>query len=167
MGNSSRQQPPSTRLTDSSRRRRKDRTLQWALVTALILSLCGLAGLTWISIGGELPDLGSRPSWTPPPHPTALPASDTQAAVSEGRFNIGDGIMNASGSNVNLRRSPGYQKKPAGDVLISVPPGSMGWILEGPSDADGLSWWRLDILGTEGWMAERSSSGLLLLDHAQ
>jgi len=141
-----------------------DRTWLWALVTLLALSL-GSFVLTVLAIsGGRLPDLGGGPSWTPAP-------LETQAGIVEERpvdqgFAAGARVVNASAGSVNLRRTPGFQNKPDDDVLLGVPSGSQGTLIDGPQSADGLKWWRVRFGDHEGWMAQQSSRGLLLLDLA-
>lgn len=120
--------------------------------------------------GGELPTLHQGPSWTPPPPlptPSATPAT-THAPPQRGAefpFLPGDAVQNASGGLVNLRRSPGYRNKPEGDVIATIPAGTTGTVVGGPQMADGLRWWQVNFPDYgEGWMAEYSSSGLVLLD---
>lgn len=63
-----------------------------------------------------------------------------------------------------LRRSPGYiGKKDAQDILVEVPAGERVKILSGPEFVDGLNWWRVIWMGTEGWIAEHTGSGKVIL----
>ena len=79
---------------------------------------------------------------------------------------MGDLAVNASAGEVRLRKTPGFQNKPADDVISTVPAGAQGEVIDGPQAADGLQWWLVRFDGQEGWMAERSSQGILLLDRA-
>jgi hypothetical protein len=80
---------------------------------------------------------------------------------------VGDLAVNASAGAVRLRKTPGFQNKPADDVISTVAAGAQGEVIDGPQAADGLQWWLVRFGGKEGWMAERSSQGILLLDRAR
>lgn len=80
------------------------------------------------------------------------------------RFAPGDTVLNVNPGPVNLRQSPGFQNKPASDVITAIPAGQAGVIAGGPVEADGLVWWQVRFGERTGWMAERSSSGVTLLD---
>ncbi|MCS6843143.1 MAG: hypothetical protein NZ528_02285 [Caldilineales bacterium] len=153
--------------------RRRGHTGLWAALTFFTLSAACLLALLIVATGGQLPDFGNGPSWTPPA--TAAPSAGQPGAVVQetvapppalGAFGPGDPVQNVSGGPVNLRRTPGFRSKPADDVLTTVRPGQTGVALEGPVEADGLRWWRVRFPVGEGWMAERSSSGKVLLDRA-
>jgi hypothetical protein len=80
---------------------------------------------------------------------------------------VGDAVLNINPGPVNLRQSPGFQNKPANDVIAAVPSGQIVMIEGGPVEADGLVWWPVRLGERSGWMAERSSSGVTLLDRAR
>jgi hypothetical protein len=62
--------------------------------------------------------------------------------------------------SANLRRSPGYiNKSDQTDVLLEIPCGTTILILGGPVSADGLNWWKVEISGYQGWVAESTASG--------
>jgi murein DD-endopeptidase MepM/ murein hydrolase activator NlpD len=70
--------------------------------------------------------------------------------------------------DVNIRRSPGYQNKPGGDVLGQLAPRTMATIQGGPTQKDGLTWWTVSSTlsnGTpvEGWVADALTDGRELL----
>lgn len=72
-------------------------------------------------------------------------------------------------TQVRLRRSPGYQNKPASDTISTIPADRTVSVLQGPSAADGLTWWRVrttDINNAtvEGWMAETAPNGVVLME---
>lgn len=67
---------------------------------------------------------------------------------------------------MNLRQTPGFQSKPAEDVIAVLQAGELATVLEGPEQADGLRWWRVQFKQNEGWIAERSNSGKVLLGPA-
>ena len=77
------------------------------------------------------------------PAPTATP---------EGLFTGGDAIVSGTGSALRLRSDPGLQST----TLKTVTDGTRLKILEGPREADGLRWWRMQDPsdGAEGWAAE-------------
>lgn len=146
----------------------RDRTALWAFLTLAVLLAASLALLILLVTGGRLPDLGNGPSWTPAAEPATaaqpIVATPDPAQRSEDRpFLPGDPARNVSGGSVNLRWTPGYLSKPAGDVIAIVAADAMVTVLGGPQLADGLQWWNVRSGSSEGWMAERSSQGLVLL----
>jgi hypothetical protein len=79
----------------------------------------------------------------PTPAPTATP---------EGLFAGREAIVSGTGSALRLRSDPGLQST----TLKTVADGTRLKVLEGPREADGLRWWRLQDQsdGAEGWAAE-------------
>lgn len=148
----------------SSRRPAGRRTWLWALLAFLTLSVCSLTAVMLAVSGGQLPEFGSGPSWTPPASDTRGPAIAEQQPATG--LAIGDQVSNASSSGVRLRRTPGFQNKPGGDILATIAPGALGQVIGGPQEVDGLRWWLVRFATQEGWMAERTSQGILLLDRA-
>ncbi len=72
---------------------------------------------------------------------------------------------------VRLRQSPGYQGKPAGDIVADLPAATRGTVIGGPQGADALTWWQLDTVNAagapvRGWAAEVAPSGVVLLDRS-
>jgi hypothetical protein len=65
---------------------------------------------------------------------------------------------------VNIRRTSGYLNKSKGDVVVKVPSGEIIKIIGGPEHSDNLTWWNVAWGTYEGWVAEYSSSGRLLLE---
>lgn len=143
---------------------RSSRAGLWTALTFLLLLIACLLAVAVVMSGGRLPDLGNETSWTPSADQAAAVADQPAPAGAAVGFALGDGVRNASAGPVNLRQSPGFQNKPASDVLAVVPAGQLGEITGGPQQADGLVWWRVRFGGQEGWMAERSSQGVTLLD---
>ncbi len=136
------------------------RTLPWALLTFAVLALCSFVALVILLTGGNLNEFKPGPAWTP----VAPAAEIVQSSRPEGQsFAAGDRINITFAGGVNLRRTPGYQNKPAGDTLRTVTEGATGTVTGGPVDLDGLRWWQVSFDADEGWMAERSSQGRLLL----
>lgn len=136
------------------------RHLPWALITFAVLGLCSLVTLAVLLTGGNLDEFKAGPSWTPAAPAEAIAQTSRPEDQS---FVSGDQVAVAYAGSVNLRRTPGYQNKPAGDTLRTVAEGATGTITGGPVDLDGLRWWQVRFSTDEGWMAERSSQGRLLL----
>jgi hypothetical protein len=82
-------------------------------------------------------------------------------------YTVGDAVCNISLSVVNLRKSPGHRNKATDDVIAHLPSKALLRLQEGPREADGLHWWRVqgqvDGNPLEGWMAEVSPTGVRLL----
>jgi murein DD-endopeptidase MepM/ murein hydrolase activator NlpD len=95
----------------------------------------------------------------PPPPPVQTPIFNT--------YRMGDAVCNLSAADVNIRKSPGYRNKPADDVVALVPSKALLRLVDGPREADGLHWWRVQgqvvDRTLEGWMAEVSPAGMRLL----
>ncbi len=146
--------------------RPRDRTRLWAALVYVLLTVACLVVTALAFSGGRLPDLGgSEVSWTPPAE-QALPLPASAPAAAGQRFTVGDAVLNVNPGPVNLRQSPGFQNKPANDIITAVPAGQPGVIAGGPAEVDGLIWWQVRFGERTGWMAERSSSGVTLLDQA-
>lgn len=82
-------------------------------------------------------------------------------------YQVGDAVCNISLGDVNVRKSPGFRNKETGDVVALIRSKAMLRLLDGPREADGLFWWRVqgqeDNQSLEGWMAEVSPTGIRLL----
>ncbi len=148
-------------------RKPRNLTLLWTMVAFVLLTIGCLAAVAILASGGRLPELGNGQSWTPPPEQPAAAPISTAPSASGLRFQPGDSVLNVNAGPVNLRQSPGFQNKPAGDVIVAVPAREVGVIVAGPVEADGLTWWQVRFGERTGWMAERSSSGVALLDRAR
>ena len=126
-------------------------------------------GLILISLGPG----GSSPS--PPasfptatlapgqPTPTTAPAS--AATVFECQPGIAVGkTVNVVYDQVRMRRSAGYvNKNDATDSIHYMRTGDKVQIKGGPERKDGLCWWLIEHAGHEGWTADHSREGKLLL----
>ena len=129
-----------------------------------MLLAASLIVLILLVTGGRLPELGNGPSWTPAAE-AQLPAdrpSPPQPGADQ-PFLPGDSARNVSGGSVNLRRTPGYLNKPPGDVITVIEADAVVTVQRGPQLEDGLRWWHVRAGDAEGWMAERSSQGLVLM----
>lgn len=146
--------------------------VRWLTVlSAIVLGIATAVALVSLGVLVLASGLGSATAgpqrWQPiTPTPTL---AGTPTVLSEGPTPTPQGIYVGgtarvvSNVGVRLRRSPGYQNKPASDVLTVVPPNSTVTVVGGPEEADGLRWWRVRWQGYEGWMTEATASGVQLL----
>ena len=146
----------------------------------LVLALVGILAFLAMSPEGSLPPPPPKsPVITPTlpsspigivrtPGPTATLA--TRRFPSDGAtFNCQPGIAIGKTADVvhaavRVRRSPGYVDKI--DVLDSIhymQTGDKVLVKGGPEMKDGLCWWVIEHAGFEGWTADHSREGLLLL----
>jgi len=107
------------------------------------------------------------PVSTAPPVATPVPSTAQIKTYSRG-----DMVVNITDDLVNLRNSPGYQNKPASDVVAEAPSRTALMVQDGPRDADGLVWWKVSgaVPGkgrVEGWLAEVAPNGMRLMAPAQ
>lgn len=100
----------------------------------------------WVDI-----DETTVPAPAPPP---VVPVRPTP------RLKIGDTAY--AGGYVNLRKTPGYVNKPAGDVVQTLPPGTKLKFASGPHTVNNLVWWGISD-GLVGWVAENDPNGAVLL----
>ncbi len=152
-----------------NRKTRSGRTWLWAALTFLLCSVVFVVLLALAASGGALPELRAETSWTPAATQPAADVADDAAADSAAHapaagLAAGVAVMNVSAGPVNLRQSPGFQNKSASDVVAVIAAGEAGEIIGGPESADGLVWWWVRFASASGWMAERSSRGVVLLD---
>ena len=154
--------PPIRRIT----RVRHGQPLEWSLLPAALaggaIGLCGVIGLVvWIGLNGPSQAAGvARPTAivvtvTPSPVvPTPTPTqASTPLATPEGIY-VG-GYVQVSGTEgdaLRLRSDPGLQTT----TLGTAPEGTRLQVLDGPRDADNITWWRLldPVDGGEGWAAQ-------------
>lgn len=66
-------------------------------------------------------------------------------------------------TGVNVRRTPGYVRKPMGDVLAALKVGQIAMLTEGYKLKDGLRWWLIASEGHSGWVAQNAPNGTALL----
>ncbi len=94
----------------------------------------------------------ARPSATP--RPTITPTVAPVLAIG-GRARL----VNLNGAPLRAREAPGLTQ-----VVGRIPEGTEVNILEGPADADGYTWWRVEGAGTSGWVAASSPEGVVFLE---
>ncbi len=141
-----------------------------AQVTVLDGKYAPVDGLIWWHVRAGDGAGGNVDGWLAQsaPNGTALlvmvePGTRTGGTPS---FKVGDAVHLLS--IVNLRNTPGYTNKQADDVLAQLPIGTSLVIIAGPTNADGLIWWRVkgstaDGSVVEGWMAQSAPNGQPLL----
>lgn len=138
----------------------------FTLCTVGMLAMPALTRL--LNIGAN-----SGQTWTPPTpaptpaaveQPTDLPTSPPPAVsyptpTGPLTFQVGNIAVNVNDGAVNLRKTPGYQNKPASDRIALVPANERVNIIGGPALMDGLTWWNVEWQGQQGWIAETRASG--------
>jgi hypothetical protein len=67
--------------------------------------------------------------------------------------------VNLSGAPLRAREAPGLTA-----VVGRIPEGSEVSITEGPVEADGYTWWRVEADGIAGWVAASSPDGVSFLE---
>jgi hypothetical protein len=87
--------------------------------------------------------------------PTAEPTAATPTLHPGGAATI----ANTQGAVLRGREQPGVQ----GRVTASFREGQQVKIIEGPVDADGFTWWRLEGEAGVGWSAQQSKEGAVWL----
>lgn len=76
---------------------------------------------------------------------------------------IGKRVSIANVNAVRLRRSPGYAGKADADIMRFMAQGEQAVVKDGPQKRDGLCWWLVEYQGLQGWVANHSSGGTVLL----
>jgi murein DD-endopeptidase MepM/ murein hydrolase activator NlpD len=123
--------------------------------------------LTWWNVRFPRPGQTALDGWaaqTTPNGATLLRAVQPTPPPT-GKFQIGDSVQTTT--TVNLRRTPGFNNKPANDILLGLPAATLATVASGPRAVDGLTWWQ--IRGTasgaafDGWAADTSQNGQELL----
>lgn len=127
------------------------RFLLWA-VPVLALVGAGFAGYRYVGPGKNAaaspiatPTRTPRPTLVQPtPQPSATPTSPL--ALRANSFAL---IAGTDGAPLLVRKAPGKDKP----VVTKFSEGQTVKILEGPQDANGLQWWRIELKGQNGWSA--------------
>ncbi|NTV63795.1 MAG: SH3 domain-containing protein, partial [Oscillochloris sp.] len=71
-------------------------------------------------------------------------------------------VVNVGNAFLRARDRPGLDQSI--HVVARFPAGSSVSILEGPRQIDGINWWRISGNPGDGWSAERTADGTLLLE---
>ncbi|MEZ4674627.1 MAG: hypothetical protein R2932_10345 [Caldilineaceae bacterium] len=94
-------------------------------------------------------------------------AGPVEPPPATGTFKKDDRIVTTT--VVRMRQTPGYNQKPANDVVADIDAGTQGTVLDGPRAADSLTWWQVRTTAPNGttvtgWMAEVAPNGVTLLE---
>lgn len=101
----------------------------------------------------------TRPA-TATPRPTEIPNTPTPTQVSITLRVGGKAVVaNIAGNTLRARRQPSL-KSP---VQAGFRTGQQVTILEGPVEADGYTWWRVENANGSGWSAQGSPEGVVWL----
>jgi|HigsolmetaAR201D_1030396.scaffolds.fasta_scaffold22270_2 Bacterial SH3 domain. len=68
-------------------------------------------------------------------------------------------VVNLNGDPLRVRAEAGTSSA----IVARIPEGSEVKLLEGPTEADGYTWWKVEAEQGTGWVAERSQEGVLWL----
>ena len=128
--------------------------------------------LTWWNLTGKLADGRTVTGWlaqfsqngTPLLQKTATPPDPTPIPPSSNLFRVGDVVRTLD--VVRMRNTPGFRNKPSNDVVAGIQIGVDGTVVDGPHNADGLTWWQVRTTHNGrtvvGWMAESVGGNQLL-----
>lgn len=95
-----------------------------------------------------------RPSPTATAVPTMVPTTIPTLVVN------GQAVVeNLNGAPLRARTQPGIRTS----IVARIPEGSTVFLREGPVEADGYTWWRIEFDKGSGWVAERSPEGVAFL----
>ena len=110
------------------------------------------------STAGELlsPATTSEPTRTP-----IFPTATTLSSPTPSTLQIGGNakIVNIAGSALRSRKQPTLKAS----TTASFKEGDVVRILEGPVEADGFVWWKIEGDSGSGWSAQQSKDGLVWL----
>jgi hypothetical protein len=122
------------------------------------------ADLLQVSEAGQATLVAIFPTSSPRPTRqarTPTPELPTATAVLTGtlRPEAFATVGNLGGNPLRLRGGPSTKEQ----VVGRLPEGTLVQILEGPVEADGYTWWRVQTPKLSGWAAERSPEGVVWL----
>ena len=125
-------------------------------------------GLTWWSVGSAEQNIQG---WMAQSDPQGIPLVRlVERRISGGPDGeLGVGSLAVTLTTVRLRKSPGYVGKPPDDTIMAVAPDTSVAVADGPATMDGLTWWEVRGLESDGtlfagWMAETAPNGVRLLE---
>jgi hypothetical protein len=136
------------------------------LIGGLVL-LFAIGGAVWLLRDGSAPldtlaqtpsvsiALQASPRPTPRPtltQPAASPTASPAPALAVGRRAR---VVNLSGAPLRARANPGVNQP----IVARIPEGSEVTLLEGPTEADGYLWWRIEGEAGSGWSAQGNPEG--------
>ena len=140
-------------------RRRSRRQLLLRRIGSSVVRLLPL--LVLLAVGGfsayryTRPPAESRAVATPtrtrptlvPPTPRPLETPTLEIALRADSWAV---ITGTNGARVRVRQAPGTDKN---DVIATFVEGQAVHVLEGPQEASGYTWWRVESDGKSGWVA--------------
>lgn len=98
---------------------------------------------------------------------SSSPASSSTPTSAPAPIPCQEGIEIGGNANVvasvRLRQTEGYIGKTDADLIGFMEVGDTATVKGGPRSRDGLCWWQVEHKGIEGWAADHSSDGTLLL----
>lgn len=144
-----------------------------AMIAVAVVVLIGVGSLIFFGARSLFGSQDSEPDQvatteTSQPATTASPNGDTasspvaNANSSDGTLRVGAVayVVNVGQSPLRARRKPGIDQP----VEARFSSGTQVEILDGPIEADGYVWWRVEGDEGVGWSAERGADGLVLLE---
>jgi hypothetical protein len=131
------------------------------VVVAAVVIFRGRAPATTARLAAEpVTALPSAPVPTRTPlFPTPTPTPSPTAASTQLRVGGQAQVANTGGNNLRGRKAPKLSAAPT----AAFKEGEQVTILEGPVDADGYTWWRVEGKGGTGWSAQQSKEGVVWL----
>jgi hypothetical protein len=139
---------------------------RWALIFVFVVAAIGAVTLIYRdyfqadTLAQIQPTATSTATPTPtrrPLYPTATPLpTPTPIVMQTGGVAV---VSNLQGSVLNARQEPSLSSP----RVARFQPDEQVRILEGPVDADGLIWWRIEGADGVGWSVERSPEGVVWL----
>lgn len=101
-----------------------------------------------------------------------VPLGDVESAHAATILTFSPGVDVRTKTVVRMRRTPGVINKSPDDTIALVPANSTLLLVDGPAQADNMTWWRLrgvlsDLGRVEGWMAQALPTGEILLEVVQ
>jgi hypothetical protein len=91
----------------------------------------------------------TRPTITLPPATPTTPPTPVLAVGGRAR------VANLNGAPLRARAGPGVNQP----IAARIPEGSEVVLLEGPVEADGYTWWRIEAEAGTGWSAQGDAEG--------
>lgn len=95
------------------------------------------------------------------------PQSMLQSGSAPRSFSAGDEICNIFSEPVNLRTSPGYLGKPSEDVIATVSNEPVLTVVDGPVQADSLTWWQVQTMAGAASLEDQPASGWIAVASPQ
>jgi hypothetical protein len=141
-----------------------------ALVAAAGLAVAGLFAFWYLSPqsqAGTLPPTATPRSVVAVAATITLPSpapSETPSETPSPTLRVGGRarVVNLGDSTLRARAEPSLAT--SSRIVARFPQDSEVAITEGPVQADGLTWWRIQGQPGEGWSAERSPEGVAFLE---